>query len=339
LYSKSKRDLLIISDRLKKISEHLAGKSIQIIGATGFVGRWVLEALIFHNERFNLNLSIHQVNRRPIQELALHSSYHEYDFTQQLVPMIETDFTVFAGTPSQRSTGGEDKTLVYSSIDLGLRSIVNQIKISDHKTRFFNCSSGTVLYPVQSPKNVNFQLPEIDIKSLELSDVYKLSKILSEEIINEANKSRNFFGINARLWTFYGMGIPLDAHFAIGNFMANAINGLDVEVRGNPKTLRSYLYPIDMVAGILESTVIGDEKEISIGSHSPISIAKLAEIISTKFGTKDVRFLLNDQGETSYYPTISDSSKLPVIEESIDILTGLQYWFQDLKYGVSSHGM
>lgn len=338
LYSKSERDLLIISNRLKNISEHLEGKSIQVIGATGFVGRWVLESLIFHNERFNLNISIHQVGRKPIHELASHSNFHEYDFTKQLVPMIETNFAVFAGTPSQRSTGGEDKTLVYSSINVGLRSIVSQIVKSDHQTRFFNCSSGAVLYPGEGGKRRIFQLPEINVKSLELPEVYKLSKILSEEIVNKANLSKNFFGMNGRLWTFYGMGIPLDAHFAIGNFMSNAMNGTEVEVKGNPKTLRSYLYPIDMVVGIIQATVIGAEKEVSIGALSPISIGELAEIISRKFGDKQVRFLVNNDVETSYYPNNSDSSKFPLTPESIDLLTGLQYWFQDLKYGVSSQG-
>jgi nucleoside-diphosphate-sugar epimerase len=333
LYSKNERDLLIISDRLEKISQHIRGKSIQVIGATGFVGRWILESLIFYNERFNLNISIHQVGRKPIHELISHSNFHEFDFSKQLVPKIETDFVVFASTPSQHSTGGEDKTLVYSSINFGLRTIINKILASDHKTRFFNCSSGTVLYPNNLGITNLFQLPENELGNLQLSEVYKASKILSEEIVNRANISKNFFGINGRLWTFYGLGIPLDAHFAIGNFMSNAINGLDVEVKGNPRTVRSYLYPIDMVVRIIQSTVIGTERELSIGSQSTISIGRLAELISTEFGSKQVQFCENNDIETNYYPRRSDSSNEPSVPESIDLLTGLHYWFNDLKFG------
>lgn len=323
---------------LEKISHYLTGKSIQIIGATGFVGRWLLESLIFHNERFNLNLKIYQVGRKPISELINHASFQEFDFTKHVASVINTDFVIFAGTPSQRTTGGDDKFLVYNSIELGLRSIVDKITSSGYKTHFFNCSSGTVLYPWRDSALTNYNLSNFDIEDLQLTDVYKASKILSEKIILQANNSKNFLGINGRLWTFYGKGIPLDAHFAIGNFMLNVLNEEEVTVKGNANTLRSYLYPVDMTVQIIVATVYGNKAHVSIGSQVPISIGELAKTVSMKFGSKQVKFLENKDIETSYYPNTSNSSDLSLVQENIDLVTGLQYWYQDLKSGTSNQG-
>ncbi len=246
MYSKSERDLLLISRELESISSQLTGKSIQIIGASGFVGRWLLESLIFHKERLGLDLQITQVGRKEIYEFSNHALFLEFDYLHGVIPRIDADFVIFAGTPSQRSTGGENKMIVLDSVRVGLKLLVNGIVDSNRKTRFFNCSSGTVLNSqIKNPVNF-FEISNSEIESFQISEIYKAAKILSEEIINHATLSNNFFGINGRLWTFYGSGIPLDAHFAIGNFMLNALNGEDILVRGNPRTLRSYLYPIDM---------------------------------------------------------------------------------------------
>ena len=338
MYSKSERDLLLVSKKLESISGHLKGKSIQIIGASGFVGRWLLESLIFHKERIGLDFQICQVGRKEIYEFSDRTEFLEYDYLRDVTPRMDADFVIFAGTPSQRSTGGEDKILVYNSVRVGLASIVNSIVNSDRKTRFFNCSSGTVLNSqLKKPMN-SLELSNFEMKSFQLSEVYKASKILSEELIHQATLSKNFFGINGRLWTFYGNGIPLDAHFAIGNFMLNVLNGEDIVVNGNPRTLRSYLYPIDMSAGIIKSVVYGEDKLVNIGSHLPISIGELAETINNKFGSKKVIYQPNKNIETSYYPKDSDSVKLMSEYDLVDLNTGLEYWFQDLKCGPSSQG-
>ena len=54
------------------------------------------------------------------------------------------------------------------------------------------------------------------------------------------------------MFLFSGIHLPLNVHFAIGNFIQNVIDDKDIIIKGDGKSVRSYLDQDDMSEWILD---------------------------------------------------------------------------------------
>jgi nucleoside-diphosphate-sugar epimerase len=90
----------------------------------------------------------------------------------------------------------------------------------------------------------------------------------------------------ARCFAFVGPWLPLDSHFAIGNFIGNCLRNEPIEIKGDGSPLRSYMYGLDLADWLMEILLNGCSGGVyNVGSDEAIAISDLAFKVRACAGT------------------------------------------------------
>lgn len=152
---------------------------------------------------------------------------------------------------------------------------------SDHGIgRVLLTSSGGV-YGAQ-PKDMT-EIPEIYSGSpdvLNPQNAYSIAKRCAEHLCILYQESGDFEIVIARCFAFVGQDLPLDAHFAIGNFIRDALTRSEIVVQGDGRPVRSYMDQRDLAKWLVALLMKGKAGQAyNVGSDQPITIGNLANLV------------------------------------------------------------
>ena len=146
--------------------------------------------------------------------------------------------------------------------------------------RFLLTSSGGAYGPqpghlTEIPENYS-GMPD----PLSLGNVYGIAKRQAEHLCCLYGHQYGIETVIARCFAFVGEDLPLNAHFAIGNFIRDAIGLPVITVQGDGTPLRSYLHQEDLARWLLALLCHGQAgTAYNVGSDQAISIKDLAYLI------------------------------------------------------------
>ena len=313
-------DLEEICGQTNSFLSDFSNKTILIAGATGFVGSWLLSTLEYMNTNYDSNFEILALSRKGNnRDLDLNDNAKNIylDLTDQSSKLSKKFDCIFnCATPSSLNHGGSDTSQVLASSIMGTRNLLNWCS-ENSKPTFINLSSGIV-----TKRNMDFELDLTSVK-----DAYLHGKRISESLILEAMNSGIIKGKNLRLYAFAGPGIPLNQHFAVGNFVKNAVEQEPVQIKGNPETRRSYLYPTDLIVNILNSTRTHSRTELEIGSHSSVSMRRLAEIANEVTGNSGIVQQPDYGPADEYFPDSSTGD----VSQQVSLPEAISRWSDWLR--------
>ena len=312
-------DLEHIFQNTQDIWESFREKSIFLTGGTGFFGKWLLESFIYANEKLNLNARLTTLTRDPESFLREFPFYNQYSNSVKFVKgdILSFDFNledkfqfiIHAATAASESLNKGNPLLMLDTITLGTRRVLD-FAITQPTESFLFVSSGAI-YGKQ-PWNIS-HIDEDDSFKIDINDsksAYAEGKRIAELYCSIYFEKSGLPVKIARCFAFVGPYLPLDAHFAIGNFMNNILKKDDIVIKGSGNTIRSYMYASDLTISLWKILLKGRSNEsYNVGSEDPISINELAKII-IKYNNTDYNLKVENVGniqssESIYLPSIS----------------------------------
>ena len=329
--NKLAQDLEFIADQTESLWEELRGRRLFITGGTGFFGCWLMESFCHVNRRFGLGAEATILTRNPeafaqkCPHLASDRAVTLHRGDVRSFAFSEGDFhyVIHAATEAREKQAKEAPLEMLSTIIAGTERALEFAMT--HGTRMFLLTSSGAVYGKQ-PSDLT-HVPE-DFKGspdqLVPGNVYAEGKRVSEILCSLYQQKAGLECKIARCWAFCGPHLPLDEHFAIGNFIGDVLAGRPIEIRGDGTPRRSYLYAADLAIWLW--TILFRAPAlvpINVGSSHDVSILDLARTVASTLNPgveiKVAKRAVPGGPITRYVPSVDRARELLGLKEIISL--------------------
>ncbi|HEY4051567.1 MAG TPA: NAD-dependent epimerase/dehydratase family protein, partial [Acidobacteriaceae bacterium] len=277
-------DLDLILKGTGPLWEEVRGQRIFISGGTGFFGCWLLESFRHINRVLGLGARATVLTRNPeafatkcphlVSDPAI--ALHAGDVRNFVFPAGEFRYFIHAATEASARQAAEAPLEMLTTILAGTERALDFA--ATHGTEKFLLTSSGAVYGKQPsdlthvPENYSGGPDPLDPAS-----VYAEGKRTSELMCALSQKTNGVGCKIARCWAFVGPHLPLDTHFAIGNFIRDAMAGTPIHIQGDGTPHRSYLYAADLAIWLWTILFRAPAlRPYNVGSEESVSILDLA---------------------------------------------------------------
>ena len=276
-------DLQAILEATRPLWPELANQRLFLTGGTGFFGTWLTESFLHINAALNLNAHITVLTRNPeafarkAPHLAhdpaltlLQGDVRDFQFpperhTHILHAATEASAQQLAEHPHQMLStllAGTDRTLTFAAHTGAAKLLLTSS----------GAVYGTQTMPLMPETHTGAPDPLLP------ASVYGEGKRASELMCSLAATSALEIKI-ARCYAFLGPHLPLDAHFAAGNFLRDALAGTPIHIASDGLAVRSYLYAADLTTWLWTMLFRAPSmRAFNVGSQEAVTIRELAEL-------------------------------------------------------------
>lgn len=290
-------DLDSVLGQTAELWEGLRGARIFLTGGTGFFGSWLLESFVWARRRLALDTEVVVLSRHPeaFRRKAPHLADHAGvrlvagDVCSFVSPGGDFSHVIHAATDASAKLIDEQPLLMVDTIVTGTRRVLEFARTAGAR-RFLLTSSGAV-YGRQPTELTH--VPESFMGAPDPMDPrssYGEAKRTAEMLCAMYHREFGLETTIARCFAFVGPYLPLDAHYAVGNFLRDVRAGGPLRIGGDGTPYRSYLYATDLVVWLLTILVKGKPAwPYNVGSDEALSIRQLADTIcSVAGGSREV---------------------------------------------------
>ena len=270
----------------------LKGGKILITGGTGFAGTWLAETLAWLNDKQGYGVRIQLLAKHASEfrarapHLAGRRDVSLIDRNAKDIIELDDDIThiVHAAANPDNRLHASDPLRVMGVISKGTESALAAASRISGLKKFLNISSGLVYGP--QPLGLE-AMPESysggpDCASI--MSVYAEAKRYAETLCAVHRNQFKMPVVTARPFAFIGPYQLLDKPWAVNNFINDALRGGPINILGDEKTVRSYMYPSDMAFWLLRILAAGESGHVyNVGSPCGVTLKELADKIASNF--------------------------------------------------------
>jgi len=252
---------------------NLSGHRALLTGGTGFFGRSLLSRL---RRSGGVGGGLAILSRSPetfrdrdpvLAGLAgvtmLRGDVRDFDF-----PPGEYDLVIHAAAPARTGLPpGEQRSIILD----GTRRVLEFAKTRGVEKLLF-VSSGAVYGSLDMKEG-----PVTEEHPCRPTGEYGIAKLEAERMCLDSGIDT----VIARGFAFTGPYLARGIHFAIGNFIADALAKRRITISGDGSPVRSYLYADDLADWLLALLLRGEPGSVfNVGSDRGVTIRELAELVN-----------------------------------------------------------
>jgi len=307
-----------------------------VTGGTGFIGTWLIESLLWARREYCLDVEICILSREPQRFLASASpliktsdvAFQTGDVRDFTFPSGRFTHIIHAATEASARLNADAPFEMLDTIVGGTKRVCLFATHSGAKI-LLNTSSGGVYGPQPTDMaNVGeeyYGAPD----PMDPLAVYSESKRLSEMIGRISSEASGFEHKVARITALVGPRLPLNIHYAMGNFIRDALRGGPIIIKGNGTPVRSYMYIADLVIWLWIIFIHGkSNRPYNVGSETGISLSEAASAVCCAFETSIAvvvqNRVLNDGRPNRYVPSTQRAQSELGLRQWIDFPSAIQ---------------
>jgi dTDP-glucose 4,6-dehydratase len=324
-------DLDHILNETRPLWEEMRSKRIFITGGTGFFGCWLLESFSHINRRLSLNAHATVLTRnlaafgKKCPHLAADPAlaFHAGDVRDFSFPEGNFEYLIHAATETNGKRAAENPREMLTTIIDGTERVLDFA--TTHGTRKLLLTSSGAVYGMQ-PANLTHIHEDYlgGPDPLDPASVYAEGKRISEQMCALQSTLGAIEIKIARCFAFVGPHLPLNAHFAIGNFIGDALAGRPIKVNGDGTARRSYLYASDLAIWLWTMLFQAPSLvPINVGSSEDLSIFELAQaVVRSLDASVEIHVARSpdrDSPIARYVPSVDRATAMLGLEQTVSL--------------------
>ena len=295
----------------------------------------MVQSLLYANKVMNLNITLTLLARN--KEKAIQRM--PYIVQNEAISLLEGNIIDFvfpedeefshiihlATTASSPTLNIEEPLLMYDTIVKGTERVLNFCIKTGTKNLLY-VSSGAVYGPQPTQCSHRRENSHSGPDPMGPDAAYAEGKRAAELLCAIYGRT---YGVDvkiARCFAFYGPCMPLNSQQAFGNFIADALYGRSIIIKGNGRSIRSYLYAADLSIWLWKILFKGKRlRPYNVGSENAIDLEGLAETVASLSSSSNVTVM--EKTETSftrYVPSTERARTELALEEYVDLEEGIR---------------
>lgn len=291
----------------------LSGKTIILSGATGMIGKFMIDFLMCCNDSRVFKTPVHMIALSRSEEcarqrLARHFGkdtfrYVSCDVSREIPECGQADYVIHAASNTHPLQYARDSVGTIAANVLGTKNLLDYAV--SHGTQRFCFLSSVEIYGENRGDTERFAedyLGYLDCNTLRAG--YPEGKRAGEALCNAYEQTHQLDFVIPRLSRVYGPTmLPSDTK-AVSQFIKNAAAGEDIVLKSAGTQLYSYVYAADAMMGILTVLLRGNSGEAYNISdmESEVTLRQIAEWLAEDHGVRVV-YEVPDAVEEKGYST------------------------------------